>query len=97
MGKSRWALRGETEFAAARPQIFGFENAGGSNDAGDQFRRGDVEAGVACAASGVRDTHINALAWFRVSGFEFRVPGHAPGAEDFVFVTFLDRDVEAGF
>ena len=53
--------------AAMLHQPFGFENAGGSNDAGDQFRRSDVKAGIEGAASRIGHPNIGATAGWRSS------------------------------
>jgi hypothetical protein len=75
----------EPQFTPVFPQFFWFENSSGCDDAGDKFRRRDVKTWIACAAGRIRHADIFALACFR----------HAPSAEDFVFVPFFNRDVEA--
>ena len=52
------AAQRETQFSPLRPQFLGLEDAQGRNDAGDQLRRSDVEAGIKCAAGRVGHTNV---------------------------------------
>ena len=50
-----------SQFASALPQFLRFENADRRDDAGDQLRGRDIEAGVAGAAGGIGHANVDAL------------------------------------
>src|SRR4051812_46931362 len=84
----RWLRAGlASKGLAFGPKVPGLENAGGSDDAGDEFGRGHVEPGIARAAP--RIGHPDVLALPLGIG--------SPGAENFRFGTFFNGNVAAGF
>src|SRR5581483_4936273 len=78
---------GLAQSISLRPQFRRLKDAGGSDDAGDQFRWCDIESGVVRAAAHVGNPHILALP----------APGDAPGAKNLALLALLDRNVETGF
>src|SRR6266850_7678511 len=78
---------GGAEFGAVFPEVRRVEDADGSDDSGNQIRRGDVEAGVARGARRIGDTDV----------FVFAFAVCAPRAENFGLVTLFDGNAAPGF
>ena len=62
------------------------EDAKRCDDAGDQFRRGNVEGRVAGTTAGIGQSHL----------LPTSATGHSPSTEHFVLASFLNRDGFAG-
>ena len=76
----------EAELGTVFPELAWFEDALRGDDAGDEFRWGDVEGRVPGGAAGVGHAH----------GLSSAAVGDSPGVKYFVLRSFLDRDAQAG-
>ena len=76
------------------PEVAGSKYSSGSDDAGDEVSRGDVETGVEGFTGWVRNAKVSGFLPF---AFCFSIFRRTPGAEDFALVAFFDGDVEPGF
>src|ERR1019366_2166747 len=91
------ASSAKTQFPPSPPQFLRLENSHWRDDARDQFRRGHVESRIPCATRRIAHANVNPLAALQPFAFSLQPFLNSPCAEDFAFVPFLNRNVEAAF
>src|SRR5208282_5346777 len=86
---------GITQLAPLRPKLPRLENSRWRDDARDQIRRGHVKSRVPRTTRRIGHANVNPSIQLRIADCGLRICYCAPCAEDFAFVPFLNRDVEA--